>query len=447
MSAQAHAPRKLFREEAQTGSVACPACGGPITLKGFGAVERVNCPYCGSELSPQDSGELQLLQQVQRQRRQSALLLHARGQFEGDEWELIGIVWRECHVDGVTYPWQEFLLFNPYKGYRYLIFQMTDGSWMIGGALSGAPKVEAGGVYRRVSFKDDKYRHFQSSHARVSYVEGEFPWQVQVGDQAMAHDYVAPPECISIEESATAEGQDVNFTRMQHITGDEVWKAFKLQGRPPPQNGVAMLQPNPWRKRRWVTWVSLLVLTALWLLASVIYIGTRQSKVIFEKNGVTELVPITEEIEIGRGSGATTLDFEFAVSGLSNAWAYADVMLIAQDSEEAIGFGATAEEWHGVSGGESWREGDQDPTVSIGGVPDGKYLLQITPMAGQQGTLKDTPPTGLRMSMKLKQDVVLVRYVVLPFFFIFGIPIIYWFFGAVFEGRRWAKSDYSTSSG
>jgi hypothetical protein len=51
------------------------------------------------------------------------------------------------------------------------------------------------------------------------------------------------------------------------------------------------------------------------------------------------------------------------------------------------------------------------------------------------------------MSMRLKQDVVLLRYLAIPFFFIFGVPILYWFFGAVFEGRRWAKSDYSTSSG
>ena len=84
--AQPHGPRKLFREEAQTGAVACPACGGPITLHGFGAIERVNCPYCGSECTPQESGELQLLQQAMRQRRQSALPLHQRCTFDGIEY-------------------------------------------------------------------------------------------------------------------------------------------------------------------------------------------------------------------------------------------------------------------------------------------------------------------------------------------------------------------------
>ena len=82
MAAQApSAPRKLFREEAQTGAVNCPSCGGPIELHGFGAVEQVNCPYCGSELAPEDSGDLQIVQAAQRARRESALPLHARGSF------------------------------------------------------------------------------------------------------------------------------------------------------------------------------------------------------------------------------------------------------------------------------------------------------------------------------------------------------------------------------
>jgi hypothetical protein len=437
-------PRKLFREEAQTGAVSCPACGGPITLHGFGAVEIVNCPYCGSECSPSDSGELQLLQQAMRQRRQSALPLHHRCTFDGIEWELIGIVWRETTVDGVVYPWQEFLLFNPWHGYRYLVYTMTDGAWMIGGALDGAPKLESGLGHRRVSFKKDKYKHFQSSVAIVSYVEGEFPWQVHVGDRAMTHDYIAPPHCVSIEETASEDGQDVNSTRMRWIAREEVWKAFKLPGVPPLARGVGMAQPNPWRKGRALTWIMLAALLGLWVVASVIYVGGRSNKVIFQKNGVTELAPISEEIEVA-GNGKTTLEFELHAKGLSNAWAYVDVMLVAQDSEDAIGFGATAEEWHGVDGGESWTEGNTNPTVTVGGVPAGKYLLQITPSAGQEGAAAEVPPTGLVLDMRLEQDVVLLRYLLIPFFIIFGFPILYWILALVFEGRRWQNSDYASS--
>ncbi len=445
------APRKLFREEAQTGAINCPACGGPIELHGFGAVEQVNCPYCGSELAPEESGELELLQAAQRARRESALPLHARGTFPNDnggsdEFELIGIMWRECRVDGVVYPWQEFLLYNPYVGYRYLMFTMTDGSWAIGQTLDGAPRLETGFGHRKVTFAKDKFKHFQTSVAIVSYVEGEFPWQVKVGDQAVAHDFINPPFSMSIEEAATEEGQDVNFTKMRHIDGADVWKAFKLRGSPPRTSGVAMIQPNPYKKGRAITWILLALMLVAWLVASIMYVDGRTNKVIFAETNKEVTETFSQEVEIGKKGKMTTLEFDLRASGLSNAWAYAEVMLISQESENAIGFGATAEEWHGVSGGESWREGDQSPSVTVGKVPGGKYLLQITPSAGQQGAAADTPPANLKLSYSLKENVVLGRYILLPFLIIFGFPIFFWLLGRVYEGRRWANSDYVSSS-
>lgn len=453
MAAQApSAPRKLFREEAQTGAINCPSCGGPIELHGFGAVEQVNCPYCGSELAPQDSGDLQIVQAAQRARRESALPLHARGTFPAadgkskpEEFEIIGIMWRECRVDGVVYPWQEFLLYNPYIGYRYLMFTMTDGSWAIGQTLDGAPQLETGMGHRKVSFAKEKFKHFQTSVAIVSYVEGEFPWQARVGDQAVTHDFVKPPFSMSIEEAATEAGQDVNFTKMRHIDGAEVWKAFKLPGQPPRSSGVAMIQPNPYQQGRALTWILLAVMLVAWLVASIVYVDGRSNEVIVSESNLAVTDTISEEVEIGTKGELTTVEFDFKASGLSNAWAYAEVMLISQESEDAVGFGATAEEWHGVSGGESWREGDQSPSVTVGKIPGGKYTLQITPSAGQQGA-GSVAPAGLKLGYTLRQNVVLGRYIVLPFFIIFGFPIFFWLLGRLYEGRRWSNSDYVSSS-
>lgn len=442
-------PRKLFREPAHTEAVQCPACGGPITLRGFGGIEQVACPYCGSELAPEDSGALRILQAVQRQRQPSVLPLNARGTLEGTEWELIGIVWRQCVVDGVTYPWQEFLLFNPYRGYRYLVYQMTDGHWALGSALPGAPKTLATS-HKSVQWKGATFKHFQTSVAQVVYVEGEFPWQVHRGDQAVAHDYVAPPFGLSIEQESSEDGgTDVNFTRMEHIEPAAVWKAFGLPGSPPPTSGVGTYQPNPWGAGGKVLWLSFAALLVVWIVATGAYLQGRTNKLVFEKHDLT-LEPFSQEIEIGKAGEATTLQLDFAAQPLSNSWAYVDVMLISQASEEAIGIGATAEEWHGVSEGEGWREGDQSTSVTVGGVPGGKYLLQIVPQTGsepQPGVppLAEQPPSPLKLSVRLRQDVALTRYVVLPLLVILAFPFLNFLFGRIFEGRRWAKSDYAPS--
>lgn len=441
----AHPPQaapKLFREPARTEAVQCPACGGPITLKGFGAVEQVSCPYCGSELSPEDSGALSILQQHQRQRQVSVLALYTRGTFDKVEWEIIGIVWRQTEVDGVVYPWQEFLLFNPYRGYRWLVYQMTDGHWSIGGGLAGAPKAELTG-HKSVQFKKKRFKHFQTSHAVVTYVEGEFPWQVRRGDSAVAHDYVAPPHGISIEEQTTADGADVNFTSMEHVDADIVWKAFNMQGARPKQTGVGALRPNPWVANRGFVWLSFFVLLAIYVGASFMYLNGRNPKVVFEKTDL-DLQPFSQEIQVGEKGKKTTLELKFSASPLSNQWAYVDVMLISAVSEEAVGMGATVEEWHGTSGGESWREANTSETVTIGGLEGGTYLLQIVPQAG--AAAGKPAPTNMKLAVKLEQDVVLLRYLFLPLLFLLAFPFLNFMMGRIFEGLRWGQSDYAPSS-
>jgi hypothetical protein len=267
-----------------------------------------------------------------------------------------------------------------------------------------------------------------------------------VGDQAVTHDFIAPPFSMSIEEAATEDGQDVNFTRMGHIDGAKVWQAFKLPGQPPRTSGVGMIQPNPYTQGRAITWLLLAIMLVAWIGAVVVYVGGRSNKQVFVSSDLVVGETVSEEVEIGKPGELTTLEYELGAGGLSNAWAYTQVMLISQDSEKAIGFGATAEEWHGVSGGESWQEGDRKPTVTVGKVPGGKYLLQITASAGQQGANANKPPAGLKLACKLSQNVVLGRYIVLPFLIILGFPIFFWILSRIYEGRRWANSDYASSS-
>jgi len=454
MAAQAPpAPAKVFREPAQTESVQCPCCGGPITLTGFGGIEQVACPYCGSELSPEDSGALSVMKQLQRQQRTSALQLHTRGTLDGIECEVLGIVWRECNVDGATYPWQEFLLYNPYRGYRWLVYSMSDHHWSLGATLLGAPRVDGGSMQRAVEFKKTSYRHFQTVNAVVSYVEGEFPWQLHVGDNAIAHEYIAPPVAISIEESHMPDGSaDVNFTSMCHIEGSDVWKAFGCEGSPPELSGVGSVRPNPYKARGKFVWAAFGALMAALIAVSVIYIGGRTNKVIYDKSGVEGIGVVSQEITIGEGDSDTTLEVEFSAIALSNQWAFVDIMLINIGAEEAMGFGLTAEEWHGNTGGESWREGKSKQSVTLGGVKSGKYLLQITPSTGGPKTpvklkpgQKAPPPLKLKYNLRIKENIVLSRYIFIAFFVIITFPLINVMLGFFFEGKRWRNSDYSST--
>ena len=155
----------------------------------------------------------------------------------------------------------------------------------MGQVIAGAPKIVAGKRHA-VEHRGRRYRHFAGYDALVTYVEGEFPWEVRVGDVSVAHDYVDPPQGLSVEENPSPDGTDLTYTGMRHIEGTEVWKAFGCKGNCPRMQGVGPFRPNRWRKGRALTWTSFLVLCGLWVLLTLVYAGARDSKVVFEKDGL-----------------------------------------------------------------------------------------------------------------------------------------------------------------
>jgi hypothetical protein len=451
--------KKLFREPAQTESVKCLSCGGPISLRTFGAQQRVICPHCGSTLAPEDSGALALLEAAARQRQPSALKLHTRGTLDGVEWEIIGICWRRCVVDGVAYPWQEFLLFNPYKGFRWLIYSLTDGHWALGWALDGAPEILHKG-HHSVRFNDTRYKHFQGAAAVVTYVEGEFTWEVHVGDKADINDFVAPPLGLSIEQSATPDGAEINFTAQRWLSAKEVWAAFKQPDKPPRTHGVASTQPNHWWAIQRSMWLSCVVFLAAWWFMSGMVEKSRPGRVTFDQANISFEEPFSQEITIGKEGDHTAIDFRFTARPLEQSWAYAEVMLVNLATEEATGFGVEVEYYHGVDGGESWSEGSSVNTVTVGGLAGGKYLLQIHPQRdttnlpaptepGQFGlNIPTYPLSGIGQSptsydVRITEDVYLTRYSILAVSLILFFPLLSLLLGRRFEKRRWHNSDYA----
>jgi hypothetical protein len=109
-------------------SLHCPGCGGPVELRGFGHTLSVVCPQCHAVLDV-SSPMVQILQRAQQAQEQAQpkIPLGTRGQIEGVTWEAIGFQVRQIVVDDVPYSWDEYLLFNPYHGFRYL--SEYDGHW------------------------------------------------------------------------------------------------------------------------------------------------------------------------------------------------------------------------------------------------------------------------------------------------------------------------------
>jgi len=414
----------------------CPGCGAALTLRSFSQAVTVVCDSCHSILDAQDP-RLKILQtfQVTTGEHPPLIPLGTRGTIRGTQYEVIGFQRRTILVDGIAYSWHEYLLFNPFKGFRYLT--EYNGHWNDVSVLRALPVGSPGAS--TLNYLGETYRLFQTSNAETSYVLGEFPWQVRVGETAEVSDYVSPPRVISSEKT----GQEITWSMGEYITGRDLWKAFKLAGDPPAAIGVYENQPSPLRPHVKAVWR----LSAAFLLALVVLIigfySTAQDQQVFSQsysfntNGKTEASFVTDVFEL---KGHTS-DVELSTqANVTNNWIYLNYALINEDTGHAYDFGREVSYYSGYDSDGSWTEGRQKDTVTIPSVPPGHYYLRVEPESEYyRGTIY--------YSITLRRDV--------PQFSFFGIAalallipagFITWKF-MNFEHMRWTESDYGETSG
>jgi len=121
----------------------CTACGGPLTLRAEGASESLACPHCGAVLDARDPRHQVLAQYRAKLGPPPKIPIGARGTLRGEQLEVVGKQSRAVRYSGVIYSWDEYLLWNPYKGYRWLV--ESNGHWLLLKTLTTAPKEGSGG--------------------------------------------------------------------------------------------------------------------------------------------------------------------------------------------------------------------------------------------------------------------------------------------------------------
>ncbi len=211
----------------------CPKCGSDMPRLTGERAERIGCAYCGalSEVATQ-----RILFDQEAARTNLAVPIGTRGTFDGTEWICIACIERSTEFDGERYSWEEFLLWNQARGYRWLV-KDPEAGWLWVDSISvssvrrspGSAEVRHGGQVFRLRNR---------GQARVDYVLGEIYWKCQVGEIARTEDYEYGQITLCREESpgevrwssakplpwpaiATAFGIDVNGPGSNFIGGGD----------------------------------------------------------------------------------------------------------------------------------------------------------------------------------------------------------------------------------
>ena len=358
--------------------IQCPSCGGAIAIKAAGYTVTVACQYCGSILDVTNP-DVRLITEYHQAMQSLQLPLGSRGTLFDVEWEAVGHLDR---FDGEV-SWSEYLLFNPYAGYRWLV--CSDGEWQFGTMLLDRPE----GKSHVVGWRGSYYRRdYDPATTTTKRVLGEFYWRVNAGDQVDATTYSGANDSLSFERS----GDELNWTQLIALDSDTVHAAFGLAA---PSDGVSdaayftnrlsanyspasASRPPIMLEADLPPILGLSFLTAMAILLVMIMFGWSTSHT---QN--TALVAVDgPEQSITIGTLTVSRPYQFVtVTAQSdqfvNKWVDLDYSLVDRKTQQSIDAYGLIEYYTGRDSDGPWTEGSRTETTKVAGVPRGTYDVVV----------------------------------------------------------------------
>lgn len=419
-----------------TAAMGCPKCGGPLELLAPDITERVTCPNCDSLLDV-NQGKLSYLKSLTPLPNAPVFVapIGAEGTFPGDvKFKIIGATVRSVTIEGETYYWHEYLLYNPMIGFRWLVH--SDNHWNFVESVNAADvDVAYIGPGSVAKYNGSAFKIFQDAPAVVEYVKGEFYWRVEQGERVQATDFVAAPMMLSREASEN----EINWSVGTYMTNQEVEKAFGVTDLPKPW-GVA---PNqPFTGRFYYTWGALPLL-ALFVVAIFMIPLTGLTKTVLNQELV---LPPMANATAGQAVFSQPFDLKgnqnvkiTAGANVSNSWADLDVDLINDQSQEVESVNVPVEYYTGSDSDGPWSEGGTTNDATLSSLPAGKYTLRV------EGTWQNWQ-VQMPVAVKVEQSVNRGVNFCCALFVLAIMPLLGLFRKFSFESSRWKDSMFGTAA-
>ena len=374
----------------------CPVCGGSLEIRAAGYTTTVACRYCGSVIDVA-SPDARLIAQYHEAVAELAIPLGTRGTLGGAEWEAIG--W-QARADSSGAGWEEFLLFNPYAGYRWLV--CDQGEWTFGRALVERPELLSAEVVR---WQGQGWEIDDAPEPLTTVrVVGEFYWRVKVGEAVTGATYWSGKRQLSVERNQDEE----NWTLLDPVAADEVAQAFGLAPDGPAGGGTGPTAPrsglfarpgtSPGDDRLFMLTALVTSLCAFMLTVfagSSTFAAGQEIRVPVDAAANTITAITIGPITVARAYRPVVIRAQ-ANDGFVNKWVDLDYHLVDRATHQAVGTSTTVDHYEGVDSDGNWSEGNYATTVMIGGVPRGTYDLVVEAEAHtwSQGAAAPTTETG-----------------------------------------------------
>jgi DNA-directed RNA polymerase subunit RPC12/RpoP len=457
----ADARRHVEREarSVTASQLSCPHCGGPLELRAPDKTERVGCPNCGSLLDV-NAGRLSYLKTLEPKGGGKSIPLGGTAEFEGRPFNVIGYMVRSVKFDGVRYFWQEYLLYDAAVGFRWLV--ESDGHWSYVKSVPPGEVTETNGA---AVYEGRRFKVFQDAVARVEYVEGEFYWKVEAGEQTRAADYVAPPLMLSKEvpiasgrkKKGDIEAEEINWSLGVYTPVKEIERKFGVNLASP-----TTVAPNqPWPNKKIYGYWALLLVVAIFI--GLFTLVTAPRKTVFTQVYTLQATPTPTPALASvapvnpaqpadeNGNEKTQVIFteplaldggrNIRVTGRANAdnnWLYVSGDLINEETGLIQQFELPLEFYHGVEDGEAWSEGDAEQADYLPALPEGRYTMRLE--AQWENWNQSAPP---QLTVRVEQGVPRLLNLLFVLIALSALPVLAAWRHFSFERRRWADSSFN----
>jgi hypothetical protein len=375
-------------------AVTCPSCGGSIEIRAAGYTVTLACRYCGSVLDVAHE-DVRLIKAYRRVAKDFAIALGTRGTLFDVEWEVLGAMRRRSG----SAVWQEFLLFNPYAGYRWLV--EAEGEWQFGTMLLDRPEDDGLSVtWRGQSFALD-----EEVQIETTTVLGEFYWRAARGDKVQGATFTRGREVLSRETSA----DEVNWTQLIAVSAEWISDAFvvkqKNRSRPPRLRGQGLKQgfiKAPTMDEGDLPAMLLMALAALLMIMAVqTFLSGPQvcadGRATVEVGAPTSAQPIGT-IEVRRAWQFVTITVDS--DSFQNRWVDLDYSLVNRKTQQSIDAYGIVEFYTGTDSDGPWSEGSHQTETLFSSVPQGTYDVFVDvgahgwPSDPQPGSIDPASPWG-----------------------------------------------------
>lgn len=214
-----------FTKALKARSIECPNCGTSLEIK-LSTTQSIVCHQCHAVVDLTSAGGgvgSDLAHFAQDNGNEPQIPLGRVGTLKlgkiARSWQVVGYVERcELGEDEQTF-WREYLLYHREEGFAFLI-DAEDG-WSWSAPITGVPTPSGDGMrYQGVA-----YRKLYDYTGKITYVLGEFYWQLKRGELTRNTDYQGPGgKRLNLEAT---EGEQV-WSAGETLNAADVAKAFRL---------------------------------------------------------------------------------------------------------------------------------------------------------------------------------------------------------------------------